>query len=162
MEIREASEKEMLSLWGFANYEESSPTAKFFAESILSGNTSFWTIDHGGSLIGELYAFKNLNDKDYADGQTRAYLCAFRIRQDYRGKGLGSQLMQAVFTYLKACGFQCVTIGVDETEEANIRLYERLGFNTKIKDCYIDPCDMDDEMKPKACSCYWLLSRNLI
>ena len=48
----------------------------------------------GGEIIGELYAFLNLDDKDFADGKNTAYLCAFRVKKEYRGKGLGSQLMK--------------------------------------------------------------------
>lgn len=35
-----------------------------------------------GELIGELYVYKNLLDKDFADGETSAYLCAFRIKKN--------------------------------------------------------------------------------
>lgn len=61
----------------------------------------------------------------------------------------------------KACGFTAVTIGVDETEEDNIRLYKRLGFNKKVNDCFEDPCDVVINMKPKACECFWLLKKEL-
>lgn len=159
--IRQASSDEMLALWGFKNPDDISPTARFFAENIRSGNAEFWTIDHCGALIGELYLFKALADKDFADGRTRAYLCAFRIQKEYRGQGLGSRLLEAVLARLRDCGFSTVTIGVDESEEDNIRLYRRHGFLTKIKDCTVDPCSLDSQMNPTACPCFWLLSRNL-
>ena len=152
----------MLTLWGYQNVKTSSPTATFFSENILSGNAEFFTIEKDGALIGELYAFKSLSDPEFADGHTRAYLCAFRIHKDYRKQGLGTQLMKAVLEHMKEYGFTHVTIGVDKTEEANIRLYQRLGFHTKVKDCYFDPCDLDEHMQPKACSCYWLLIKNLV
>lgn len=161
MKIRKATEQEMLTLWGRQNDNKISPTARYFSENILSENAEFWTIDNNGNLIGELYVFKNLNDKDFADGHTKVYLCAFRISREYRGRGLGSRLMRTVLAHIKDSGFSSVTIGVDKTEEANVRLYKRFGFTNKIKDCYIDPCDMDDEMKPKECPCFWLLSNNL-
>lgn len=151
----------MSALWGFQNNRELSPTARFFSENIQSGNAEFWTIDHCGALIGELYVFKKLMDSDFADGHTKAYLCAFRIHRDYRGQGLGSRLMQTVLSHLRDCGFRTATIGVDETEEANIRLYRRHGFHRKIKDCLTDPCDLDEQMKPRECPCFWLLSCDL-
>ena len=162
MIIRKATQHEMLALWGYQNEKNSSPTATFFAENILSENAEFFTIEKDGVLIGELYAFKSLSDPEFADGHTKAYLCAFRIHKDYRGQGLGTQLMNTVLEHLKECGFTHVTIGVDITEEANIRLYQRLGFHTKVKDCYFDLCDLDENMQPKACSCYWLLIKNLV
>ena len=161
MEIRKATEQEMLTLWGYPNVDEASHTAKFFSENLRKDNAEFWTVDDNRELIGELYIFKKLDDTDFADGHTRVYLCAFRIRKDHRGRGLGSRLVETVLAHIKKCGYDSVTIGVDETEDANIRLYKRFGFETKIKDCYIDPCDMDEGGKPKNCSCFWLLSRKL-
>ena len=161
MIIRQATSGEMLSLWEYNSYEEASPTACFFAENIDSGNAVFWTIEEEGELIGELYVFFNLEDKDFADGKTTAYLCAFRIKKEYRGKGLGSRLMEHALKDLRERGFKTATIGVDSTEEANTRLYHRLGFTEKIKDCFEDPCDVDEDMRPKACECYLLLKKEV-
>ena len=162
MLIRKAAGDEMLKLWGYRDGETGSPTARFFYRSISSGNAVFWTIDHNGELIGELYAFRDIpEDRDFADGKTTAYLCAFRVRKDFRGQGLGSRLMETVLADLWAEGFQRVTIGVGPEEEQNIRLYRRMGFSTKIKDCYMDPCAMDENMRPQADECYWLLAKEL-
>ena len=78
MEIRKATGDEMLALWEYPDPENASPTAKFFYRSISSGNAVFWTVEQNGELIGELYAFLDLEDKDFADGEHTAYLCAFR------------------------------------------------------------------------------------
>ena len=162
MLIRKASGEEMLKLWDYPDVNASSPTARFFYRNIASGNADFWTLEHDGELIGELYAFRNIEeDHDFADGNTVAYLCAFRIRKDYRGQGLGSKLMQTVLADLKSAGFQHVTIGVGPDEEQNVRLYHRLGFTSKIKDCYTDPCAMDKNMKPAPDEGFWLLSKDL-
>ena len=162
MLIRKASGEEMLKLWDYPDVNTSSPTARFFYRNIASGNADFWTLEHDGELIGELYAFRNIEeDHDFADGNTVAYLCAFRIRKEYRGQGLGSKLMQTVLADLKSAGFRHVTIGVGPDEEQNVRLYHRLGFTSKIKDCYTDPCAMDKNMKPAPDEGFWLLSKDL-
>ena len=162
MLIRKASGEEMLKLWDYPDVNTASPTARFFYQNITSGNADFWTLEHDGELIGELYAFRNIEeDHDFADGNTVAYLCAFRIRKEYRGQGLGSKLMQTVLADLKSAGFRHVTIGVGPDEEQNVRLYHRLGFTSKIKDCYTDPCAMDKNMKPAPDEGFWLLSKDL-
>ena len=143
MLIRKATEEEMLTLWGYQNKDIASATARFFYDNIAAGNAVFWTVDNG-ELVGELYAFFNLNDTDFADGQNTAYLCAFRIKEEYRGRGNGSRLMETAFAELKDIGFRTVTIGVGTDEPQNLRLYRRLGFITKIKDCHYDPCGMDE------------------
>lgn len=160
MLIRKATGDEMLSLWD-QNLKIMSPTTLFFYDNIKKGNAEFWTYDMDGDLVGELYVFKNLEDKDFADGETRTYLCAFRIIKDLRGKGYGTQLITHVIKHVREEGFKAVTIGVDKTEEDNIRLYHKIGFSEKIKDCIFDPCDVDQKMKAKPCSVYWLLKKNL-
>ena len=161
MEIRKATDQEMLSLWGYENIELIPSTALFFAQNISSGNAEFWTLNDNSQIIGELYIFWELDDKDFADGKSRAYLCAFRIKNEYRGKGYGSLLLNQTLERMKSKGIQIATIGVDAAEEHNIRLYHRLGFTDKIKDCFEDPCNVNREMKPKASPCFWLLAKNL-
>ena len=162
MLIRKATEEEMLALWGYQNKHTASATARFFYDNIAIGNAVFWTVDNNGELVGELYAFLNLDDKDFADGQATAYLCAFRIKEEYRGRGNGSRLMETTLAELKDIGFRKVTIGVGSDEPQNLRLYRRLGFITKIKDCHYDPCGMDENMQPiYEDTVWWLLKKDL-
>ena len=162
MLIRKATAGEMLALWGYKEFDTASPTARFFYNNIITGNADFWTIDNDGELIAELYVFFNLSDRDFADGKTTAYLCAFRVKPEYRGNGNGSQLMTTVLMDLKEKGYSKATIGVGSDEPQNYRLYQRFGFNTKIKDCHYDPCGMDEKMKPKyEDTVWWLLQKEL-
>ena len=162
MLIRKATAEEMLKLWGFSNAESASPNAKFYYRNIASGNAVFWTVDEGGELIGELYVFLNLDDKDFADGVSTAYLCAFRVQEGYRGQGLGSRLMHAALAELKELGFRTATIGVGADKPQNIRFYRRFGFTEKVKDCHYDPCGMDENDQPEyEKEAWWLLSKAL-
>ena len=158
--IREATGEEMLRLWGYTNAEEASPTARFFCCNLADGNAVFWTVERDGALIGELYAFFDLEDKDFADGKTTAYLCAFRIRKNFRGQGLGSRLMGTVLNDLRSRGFRRATIGVSDAR--NERLYRRMGFTETVKDCYLDPCARDEAMQPERDDAgYLLLAKQL-
>lgn len=148
MLIRKADGGEMLKLWGYHDADTAPPTARFFYRSISSGNAVFWTAELDGELIGELYAFLDVEeDRDFADGETNAYLCAFRVRKEYRGKGIGSSLMEAALADLRRRGFRRATIGV--SDERNERLYRRMGFAAEIKICTLDPCAMDENMRPE-------------
>ena len=161
MIIRQATADEMLSLWEYEDYDDASLNGKFFYKNIASKKAEFWTIEEDGRLIGELYPFFDMEDSDFASGKDTAYLCAFRIEEKFRGQGLGTRLITAVMEDLKKRGFHGVTIGVDENEEQNLRLYMRLGFTQKIKDCYEDPCDVNKEMKPRKCKPFLLLYKEL-
>ena len=101
MTIRTATKEEMMLLWEYPDLKTASPTARFFFENISSGNAVFWTIEKDSELIGELFVFKKLSDRDFADGASTAYLCAFRIREDHRGKGIGSLLLKHVLAVVK-------------------------------------------------------------
>lgn len=162
MQIRKASADEMLKLWGYRDAAAASPTARFFYRNIASGNAVFWTVDHQGELIGELYAFLDLADRDFADGRDAAYLCAFRVKEEYRGRGLGSRLLETALAELKTLGFHTATIGVGSDKPMNIRLYRRFGFTSKNKNCHYDPCGLDENGRPEyEEEGWWLLSRDL-
>jgi ribosomal protein S18 acetylase RimI-like enzyme len=162
MLIRKATGEEMLRLWGYEGPENASPTAKLFYDNISSGNTVFWALDNDRDLIGELYVFLDLEDKDFADGKNTAYLCAFRVKKEYRGQGLGSSLMEKAIAELKDNGFRSATIGVAIDEPQNIKLYHHMGFNVKIKNCYYDPCGFDENGQPIYEEAgWWLLSKEL-
>lgn len=161
METRRASAQELLELWGYESIHTASPNAKFFCGNIERGNTEFWVLDYDGELVGELYVFYDLEDKDFADGKRTAYLCSFRVRRDFRGQGLGTKLICHVMEHIREMGYQRISIGVDAADTANIRLYKQLGFTAKIKECTEDPCDRDENMQPRACPCFWLLCKEV-
>lgn len=162
MQIRNATGAEMLALWGYQEYNTASPTAKFFYDNITSGNSTFWALDNEGFIVGELYAFFDLDDKDFADGQNTAYLCAFRVKKEFRGQGNGSRLMETALAKLKEMGFRHATIGVESDEPQNLRMYRRFGFCSKVKDCHYDPCSMDINMTPQYENTVWWLLRKYL
>ena len=147
MQIRKATADEMLKLWGYQNLNTASNTAKFFCQNISSGNAVFWTAETDGKLIGELYAFLELDNKEFADGMTTAYLCAFRVRKTYRGRGTGTMMMETALSDLKSRGFTCATIGV--SDDKNKTLYNHYGFIKEKGIYYYDPCAMNENMHPE-------------
>ncbi len=155
MHIRQGTAEEMRALW-YKQY-----TFEFMADRIRNNQAEFWTIEMDDRLVCELYAFFELDDKDFADGKTTAYLCAFRVAQALRGKGLGTKLVRKVLERLSDLGFSYATIGVEPGEIANVRLYDKLGFTEKVKTLSVDPCDVDSEFKPAPCAEYDLLRKKL-
>ena len=155
MIIRQGTLAEMSSLW-YKFY-----TFEFFSGNIESGNAEFWTVEDGGCLTGEIYIFKQLDDSDFADGNTTAYLYGFRIEEAVRGRGIGTMLMNRVLERLRELGFKYAVIGVEPDKVANIRLYNRLGFVDKIKTLRLNPCDVDRNNMPTEGPEYILLRKAL-
>ena len=76
-------------------------------------------MDHNGELIGELYVFLDLEDKDFADGNNTAYLCAFRVKPEYRGRGLGTSMMEKALKELKGLSASLVKLRIDPDKVIN-------------------------------------------
>lgn len=147
MIIRLGSKAEMKQLWGNSN----SHTEIYFMDGIEKGNIEFWTIEDevNKSLVGELYIFWNSEDEDEANGKDRAYLCAFRIKREFQGRGLGKELMQRVLCRVKERGFSEVTIGADNDDAERLTcMYKSWGFVEEIKLQNVDYHYIDKNNKP--------------
>lgn len=132
MLIRIGSVDELKLLWGNNN----SPTQNYFIEGIKKGNIEFWTIENHKTnrLIGELYIFWDSEDKDEANGKDRAYLCAFRTDEEFRGLGLGKALMKRVLQRILENGFCEATIGADNDNADRLsQMYRSWGFSELVK-----------------------------
>jgi ribosomal protein S18 acetylase RimI-like enzyme len=93
------------------------------------GSSILWVADKpGDGVIGQLFVQLNAERQELANGRTRAYMYAFRIRPAYRNAGLGTRMMQTMEEDLLRRGFCWVTLNVGKTNYSARRLYNRLGF----------------------------------
>ena len=147
MLIRKATAEEMKALWNYSN----SPTYNYFVAGINNKNIEFWAVidEKQNNIVGELYIFWNSEDKDEANGINRAYLCAFRIKDSYRGQGLASKLMQTVLQRINQNGYSEVTIAVDNSNYEKLKgMYNNWGFNELLKKQNYDYHYITAENKP--------------
>lgn len=89
-------------------------------------------------LIGKVHFVTKLNDLQAADGNQIGYMCNLYVKKPYRNNGVGTMLIDAVKDYAKSNGFTKLTLGVEEDNSKNMYLYDKLGFENKIKDLNID------------------------
>ncbi len=130
MNVRKATVEEFKKLWNYSR----TTTYEYFLKNLSSENFEFWTVENNGELIGELYIVWDAIDKEEADGIKRAYLCAFRVKEEYQGKGIGSKLMKGVIERVKERGFIELTIGIDNDDyEKLFSMYKHFGFDIHIK-----------------------------
>ena len=91
-----------------------------------------------GLLVGVVWV-RIMKDYGYFDDQTPSLSISFL--PDFRGQGLGQQLMTAMLDLLKAKGYPSVSLSVSKDNPA-VRFYQRLGFVTveEREDNYLMLC----------------------
>ncbi len=93
------------------------------------GSSILWVADLPDTgVIGQLFVQLNAERLELANGHSRAYMYAFRIRPQYRDAGLGTLMMQIMESDLARRGFNWVTLNVGKTNYSARRLYSRLGY----------------------------------
>ncbi len=95
----------------------------------LVGKTLMWIIQiPQGKTIGQAFVMLRSSEPHAADGIHRAYVFAFRIKPEWRNKGIGTNLMDHIENDLQQRGFQYVTLNVAKENPGALRLYQRLGY----------------------------------
>ena len=59
---------------------------------------------------------------------TELYIGSIAVAEDYRGKGFGTQLLNAVNDFAKKNGFETIILDVVDTNPRAYELYKRYGF----------------------------------
>ena len=58
----------------------------------------------------------------------RAYLFAFRVKEDFQNKGYGTYLLKVVLDLLKEKGYSEFTVGVEDDNLRARHIYQEIGF----------------------------------
>jgi ribosomal protein S18 acetylase RimI-like enzyme len=96
-----------------------------YAES-LRGRRVLLVAELQGLIIGQIFVQV---DSTLAAGRGEAaYLYALRVRPEYRGRGIGTDLVREAEALLRQRGYARALISVAKDNDAARRLYERLGF----------------------------------
>ena len=100
----------------------------------LAGKTLLWVIESPeGEIIGQAFVMLISSEREAADGKDRAYIFAFRVKERFRNRGIGSYLMQFTEKDLQDRGFKYVTLNVAKDNPDARRLYQRLGYEIGMR-----------------------------
>ena len=80
----------------------------------------------GEEVIGCVWC-RRMHDFGYVGPQTPSL--ALSLREEYRGKGIGTRLLENMLQLLRGKGYAQVSLSVQKANPA-FRLYKRLGFET--------------------------------
>jgi ribosomal protein S18 acetylase RimI-like enzyme len=130
--VEELAPEELGSLLSLFDYRDPKEMLAENTRAILSGEISVFVLREGEHLLGELRVRRRSPDPRFASEGRRAYLYAFRIREEAQGQGLGTRLLGAVLSSLAREGYREFTVGVEDENQAARRLYERHGFTEPL------------------------------
>lgn len=95
----------------------------------LTGRALMWMVETPKKeMVGQAFVVLRSGELAAADGERRAYIFSFRVKSQYRNKGVGTHLMEFVHDDLRQRGFKFVTLNVAKDNPNAIRLYRRLGY----------------------------------
>ena len=136
MEIRAAGESDLPGLLAIYNDVIATSTAVYsYIPTTLEERTTWWrarvgmgypvlvAVDDSGVL-----GFSTFGDFRTWPGYRFSVEHSVHVRADTRGRGVGKELVQALFPLAEALNKHVMIAGVDAANEASIRFHERLGF----------------------------------
>jgi ribosomal protein S18 acetylase RimI-like enzyme len=113
------------------------------------------------ALAGQVFVQFISGDPKYADGASRGYLYALRVRSGYQNRGLGRQLILAAEDHLRSRAMLIATIGVAKDNLRAQKLYERMGYEIVAEDSgrwtYVDHLGRLREVDEPS----WLMAHEL-
>ena len=78
----------------------------------------------GGKIVGAVWA-RIMNDYGHIDNDTPSL--AISLYKEYRGCGIGTELMRKMLSLLTECGYKRASLAVQKTNYA-VKMYRKTGF----------------------------------
>ncbi len=130
--IKKLESHQLLLLMTLHEYNDPDEMIIKNSQRIDSGEIDIFCMFLNNVVIGELRVMYAHKEKRFSVKGKRAYLYAFRVREDCRGKGFGKKLMEYVLGILKENGYSEFTIGVEDDNKTAFDMYKAFGFDTLI------------------------------
>ena len=155
MELREIKENEIELLQDFL-YEAifipdgveppareiiEQPELKLYYEDFGRGTADYSIVaDDNGRVIGAVWT-RIMNDYGHVDDDTPSF--AISLYKEYRGRGLGTEMMIEMLALLKENGYNRASLAVQKANYA-VRMYEKVGFKIMDENAeeYIMVCEL--------------------
>ncbi|MCR5801651.1 MAG: GNAT family N-acetyltransferase [Lachnospiraceae bacterium] len=103
------------------------PELKLYYEDFGKGAADYCIVaDDDGKVIGAVWT-RIMNDYGHVDDDTPSF--AISLYKEYRGRGIGTRLMESMLALLKEKGYTRASLAVQKANYA-VRMYEKVGFKT--------------------------------
>jgi ribosomal protein S18 acetylase RimI-like enzyme len=161
IQIRPAEEKDLPALEWNGDYRHYRAVFRSNYEDMRRGQRLMLVAVRGEEMIGQVFVQLNSAEHHYADGHSRAYLYAFRVRPAWRGQGIGRQLIASAEAHLRQRAYGVAVIAVAKTNERARGLYQSLGYRVFAEDpgvwVFTDADGHEQRVEEPA----WLMEKHL-
>ena len=117
------------------------PELKIYYEDFGTGKADYCIVaDDDGKVAGAVWT-RIMNDYGHVDDKTPSF--AISLYKEYRGQGIGTQMMKEMLSLLKKNGYDRASLAVQKANYA-VRMYEKVGFKTIDENAeeYIMVCEL--------------------
>ena len=117
------------------------PELKLYCEDFGTGSADHCIVaDDDGKVVGAVWT-RIMNDYGHVDDKTPSF--AISLFKEYRGQGIGTQLMRKMLELLRKNGYKRASLAVQKANYA-VRMYEKVGFKTvdENDEEYIMMCEL--------------------
>ena len=103
------------------------PELALYYEDFGSGPADFClAAERNGKVVGAVWT-RIMNDYGHVDDETPSL--AISLYKEYRGRGIGTELMRRMLDLLKSCGYKKASLAVQKANYA-VRMYKTVGLQT--------------------------------
>ncbi len=117
------------------------PELKLYYENFGTGKADHCIVaDDDGRVIGVVWT-RIMNDYGHVDDDTPSF--AISLYKEYRGKGIGTELMKQMLDLLRTKGYKKASLAVQKANYA-VKMYEKVGFKIidENSEEYIMVCEL--------------------
>ena len=103
------------------------PELSLYYEDFGSGQADYCIVaDDNDRVVGAVWT-RIMNDYGHVDDETPSF--AISLYKEYRGKGIGTEMMRRMLDLLKSQGYKKASLAVQKANYA-VRMYQAAGFQT--------------------------------
>lgn len=117
------------------------PELALYYEGFGSGHADNCLVaETDGKVVGAVWT-RIMNDYGHVDDDTPSF--AISLYKEYRGKGIGTEMMRNMLELLRNQGWKWASLAVQKANYA-VRMYEAVGFRTVDENAeeYIMVCEL--------------------
>ena len=117
------------------------PELSIYYDDFGSGNAdNCIAAEDNGKVIGAVWT-RIMNDYGHVDNDTPSF--AISLYKEYRGEGIGTELMRKMISLLKEQGYKKASLAVQKANYA-VKMYKKVGFKIidENSEEYIMVCDL--------------------